>query len=613
MNQINPETVYIPCHTYEQNMALGEPEVVILEQPAPRTLRFRYECEGRLAGCITGINSTPENKTFPTIKIKNYKGAAAVIVSCVTKDPPYYPHPHNLVGKEGCKKGICSLEIKSADMVQSFTSLGIQCVKKKNIEASLNQREQLRVDPFRTGFEHKQQPNSIDLNVVRLAFQVILMSPDKTKKCLLKPVVSDPIYDKKAHSDLSIHKLSHYSAPVSGGTEVILLCEKVNKDVQIRFFEKKDGQEIWSANAEFQPSDIHKQVAISFITPSYFDLNVSHEVNVWIQLIRPSDNSAGKPRKFQLLPLDGDPEHLARKRVKFEQGCFDNYIREMTSQGATGGQGRGFPVPRQIHRGYRFNRVKPEIPRFPMNPLTATASSSAAESTQFIGDTSNILPFKKLNEPSSSVHPAENSLPISTTLPYSDYQRLYTSPSPGKQALETITPVSTAISYTGGALLHSFYQPNNNINPEFSSTLSMGGILSSVNITPPPPPLSDNSRSPPPLGGAGKDNPNVAESLPGSMNVLEDDLPNSGLQMSVDDATVKFDSLTIDFSLQTDTSLSGTNWFDLNPSIFDSGQNLPSGNGQTDENLHEVKKIERDLEELSQLCENTVRQSSEDT
>lgn len=30
-------------------------------------------------------------------------------------------------------------------------------------------------------------------------------------------------------SDLSITKLSHYSAPVTGGQEVILLCDQVNK------------------------------------------------------------------------------------------------------------------------------------------------------------------------------------------------------------------------------------------------------------------------------------------------------------------------------------------------------------------------------------------------
>lgn len=65
------------------------PYVVIVEQPAPKALRFRYECEGRSAGSIPGANSTSDNKTYPTIQVKNYIGRAVVVVSCVTKDFPH--------------------------------------------------------------------------------------------------------------------------------------------------------------------------------------------------------------------------------------------------------------------------------------------------------------------------------------------------------------------------------------------------------------------------------------------------------------------------------------------------------------------------------------------
>lgn len=63
--------------------------VKIIEQPASKALRFRYECEGRSAGSIPGVNSTPENKTYPSIQVCNYRGRAVVVVSCVTKDSPY--------------------------------------------------------------------------------------------------------------------------------------------------------------------------------------------------------------------------------------------------------------------------------------------------------------------------------------------------------------------------------------------------------------------------------------------------------------------------------------------------------------------------------------------
>ena len=128
-----------------------KPFVRIVEQPAKCAIRFRYECEGRSAGSIPGVTSTAENKTFPTIQVCNYRGKAVVVVSCVTKDTPYRPHPHNLVGKEGCKKGVCTIVIdNNSEMTCTFTSLGIQCVKRKDIEESLKLRELIKVDPFRS-------------------------------------------------------------------------------------------------------------------------------------------------------------------------------------------------------------------------------------------------------------------------------------------------------------------------------------------------------------------------------------------------------------------------------------------------------------------------------
>ncbi|XP_044576138.1 embryonic polarity protein dorsal-like isoform X3 [Cotesia glomerata] len=293
--------------------------VEIVEQPASKALRFRYECEGRSAGSIPGVNSIPENKTFPSIKIVGYKGRAVVVVSCVTKDPPYRPHPHNLVGKEACRRGVCTLEISSENMTVTFANLGIQCVKKKDIEEALRIREEIRVDPFRTGFSHKRQPASIDLNAVRLCFQVFLEGTEPGKFTVpLTPVVSDPIYDKKAMSDLVICKLSHYSAPVAGGMEMLLLCEKVAKeDIQIRFTEERDGQIVWEGFGDFQPSHVHKQVAISFRTPTYRIQQVEHPVQVYIQLRRPSDSATSEALPFQFLPLGADGVGIHNHQMQY--------------------------------------------------------------------------------------------------------------------------------------------------------------------------------------------------------------------------------------------------------------------------------------------------------
>uniref|UniRef100_A0A2C9GUV8 RHD domain-containing protein n=1 Tax=Anopheles dirus TaxID=7168 RepID=A0A2C9GUV8_9DIPT len=288
-------------------VATQRPYVEITEQPHPKALRFRYECEGRSAGSIPGVSTTADHKTFPGIQVHGYRGRAVVVVSCVTKESPdHKPHPHNLVGKEGCKKGVCTVEINSTTMSYTFNNLGIQCVKKKDVEEALRMRQEIRVDPFRTGFAHAREPGSIDLNAVRLCFQVFLEGQQRGRFTEpLAPVVSDIIYDKKAMSDLIICRLSDCSAPVSGGKEIILLCEKVVKeDIRVKFFEKKGNVTVWENYAEFSHTDVHKQVAISFRTPPYKAVDISDPVRVYVQLERPSDSTVSDPRDFQFIPLD---------------------------------------------------------------------------------------------------------------------------------------------------------------------------------------------------------------------------------------------------------------------------------------------------------------------
>ena len=66
------------------------------------------------------------------------------------------------------------MHVSSEDMTVEFQHLGIQCVRKKDIEDSLKQRKEIRVDPFKQGFKHIDNASSIDLNAVKLCFQVSL-------------------------------------------------------------------------------------------------------------------------------------------------------------------------------------------------------------------------------------------------------------------------------------------------------------------------------------------------------------------------------------------------------------------------------------------------------
>ncbi|XP_034950793.1 putative transcription factor p65 homolog isoform X2 [Chelonus insularis] len=303
-------------HQQQNNM----PYVEILEQPANKGIRFRYECEGRSTGCIPGENSEPEKKTFPSIRIVGYEGRAVIVISCVTKDEPYMPHPHSIVSKEMCSQGVCTVERYTDQEPIVFPTLGIQCVKKKDIAEALQQRKKARVDPFKTGFDIN--PITLDLSAVRLCFQVFLQGRNGKFQIPLKPVVSNPVYDKKTLNELVICKLSHSSAPTDGGMEMILLCEKVVKDnIQIVFFEMKNDKMVWRDFGVFTPSDVHKQTAIAFRTPRYPIVDVPNPVQVYIQLRRPLDGTTSEPMPFTLIPLDTVGKEIAnslkRKRQKY--------------------------------------------------------------------------------------------------------------------------------------------------------------------------------------------------------------------------------------------------------------------------------------------------------
>ncbi|XP_033227990.1 transcription factor p65-like [Belonocnema kinseyi] len=299
------------------------PYVEVVEQPSTNTVRFRYECEKRATRCIMGVNSSPKEKTYPSIKVHGYQGTAAILISCVTKDDPPKPHPHSLVGRDSFKNGICSIKMNLDGNAVSFSHLAIQCVKKKQVRDALEIRKREQVDPFATGFEHMDFPDTIDLNAVRLCFQVFIQGSDRRFSVPLKPVATSIIYNKKAVEEPVIHKLSHCGAPVDGDMEMILLCGKVLKDdIQVRFFEMRDNSLFWHDYGEFLPTDVHKQTAIVFKTPKYRDQKIEEPVTVLIQLRKKSDGTTSKAVPFQMLPLGDvdDMSSIKRKRMKFSSG-----------------------------------------------------------------------------------------------------------------------------------------------------------------------------------------------------------------------------------------------------------------------------------------------------
>ncbi|KAI3376623.1 hypothetical protein L3Q82_017055 [Scortum barcoo] len=286
------------------------PYIEIIEQPKQRGMRFRYKCEGRSAGSIPGEKSNDTTKTHPAIKVHNYSGPLRVRISLVTKNAPYKPHPHELVGKD-CKHGYYEADLQER-RIHSFQNLGIQCVKKKDVNEAITCRLQTNNNPFNIP-EAKVWEEEFDLNSVRLCFQASITLPTG-ELFPLEPAVSQPIYDNRAPNtaELKICRVNRNSGSCKGGDEIFLLCDKVQKeDIEVRFF-----QDSWEGKGTFSQADVHRQVAIVFRTPPYRDTNLSEPIRVKMQLRRPSDREVSEPMDFQYLPSDPDEYRLSEKRKR---------------------------------------------------------------------------------------------------------------------------------------------------------------------------------------------------------------------------------------------------------------------------------------------------------
>uniref|UniRef100_A0A0C9Q428 Dl_5 protein n=1 Tax=Fopius arisanus TaxID=64838 RepID=A0A0C9Q428_9HYME len=308
-------------------MDVKTPWVEVIEQPASKEFRFRYECERRSHGSIPGVHSTSSNKTYPKIKIVGLQTDAHVIVSCVSKEAPYKVHPHRLISKgKEINHGVFTITAGPDTNEIELKNLGIQCVRKRDIKKSLEERKRVRVDPFQQGYDHGDHPVLIDLNVVRLCFQVFLYDRDTekyTKK--LTPIVSDPIYDKQTVSNLSISKLSTEMALAVGGTSLTIFGQKIIKeDIKVRFFEIQEDKVVWEASEDSLPRNNHdNQTTITIKTPAYPLKETDDCVHLMVQLTKPSTGEAGKAIPFTFVApgcfnaeIMSSPMDLSSKRKR---------------------------------------------------------------------------------------------------------------------------------------------------------------------------------------------------------------------------------------------------------------------------------------------------------
>ncbi|XP_067245658.1 nuclear factor NF-kappa-B p105 subunit [Chanodichthys erythropterus] len=362
-------TPFQGIHSNNVMRTVDGPCLRIVEQPKQRGFRFRYGCEGPSHGGLPGASSEKNRKSYPQVKICNYQGAARVVVQLVTNSPEPHLHAHSLVGKQ-CDKGICIADLQPKDSVISFPNLGILHVTKKNVSKVLEER---MIEAYRMGYNYgisihpeidglqgevripreitdparglisnaaNQQSKEMDLSVVRLMFTAFLPDSDGGFSRRLEPVISDPIFDSKAPnaSNLKIVRMDRTAGCVTGGEEVYLLCDKVQKDdIQVRFYEDDDSGLTWEAYGDFSPTDVHRQFAIVFKTPKYRDQNLQKPISVFVQLKRKSDNETSEPKPFTYHPQIIDKEEVQRKRQK----TLPNFQDYSGAGGGAGGMFRG--------------------------------------------------------------------------------------------------------------------------------------------------------------------------------------------------------------------------------------------------------------------------------
>lgn len=171
------------------------------------------------------------------------------------------------------------------------------------------------INPFNVPREQQLQTEEYDLNVVRLCIQVYLQDETGQYTRALNPIVTNPIYDNRSPNtaELRICRVNRNTGSVKGQDEIFLLCDKVQKDdIEVRFF-SADG---WEAKGSFSQADVHRQVAIVFKTPAYYNPSITESVTVQMQLRRPSDQEVSEAIDYRYLPDDKDPYGCNEKKRK---------------------------------------------------------------------------------------------------------------------------------------------------------------------------------------------------------------------------------------------------------------------------------------------------------
>lgn len=302
--------------------------------------RFRYQSEMHgTHGSLMGQSYEKLSKTkksFPSVVLRNYSGSDAFIRCTLFQveresQPLRRPHSHKLVIKRQGSEEQCDPHLLQASHGQPviFQGMGIIHTAKKDIINELvpkmrrlqeyeTQRDLTQMELERIKKRAAEEAKTMNLNQACLCFQAFGVNNSGVWGELCKPVYSQPINNIKSAltGELKICRVSTNVSASTGGQEVYLLVEKVNKgDIKVRFFEADiDGNILWEQNAKVL--DVHHQYAIVLETPAYRDQNIDQPVNVFMELYREKDSCRSKPVSFKYKPSESAMN--SRKRPRYD-------------------------------------------------------------------------------------------------------------------------------------------------------------------------------------------------------------------------------------------------------------------------------------------------------
>jgi len=209
----------------------------------------------------------------------------------------------------------------------------------------------------------------------------------------MKPVCSEVIYDAKAKKELQIIDISDTTCSVNGDKKIILLCEKVSRDdIQIWFYDNKG----WEEKANFNPSNVHKQYAITFYPPKYKDLNIKEKVRVSVELRKSNESERSEPTDFYYLPQHGFSEKKLKDEIKCEEKMYNNNAMS--------------PDQRNMHHQMVVGRLPVAMKSNPYSPPMVVGSPYSPPMVGGMGE------VKTSNSPYSQVQIGQEGNPVLVTV-----------------------------------------------------------------------------------------------------------------------------------------------------------------------------------------------------